>query len=197
MGSIMGPDNNEQYLTDPDVRSMLKVQQGDRLAFETLMKKYFPLILNFIYRFLGTREAAEDLTQEVFLKVFHQAQNYVPRSSFKTWIYVIARNASLNELRRNKHRDIDTEITGEEIDTASGSRPEEAAIQNETTAQVREAIEQLPERQRTALILNRYDELSYEEIATIMKLSPKAIKSLLMRARESLKKILTPLLLDN
>ncbi len=175
---------------------MLKFQEGDRVAFEALMKKYFSLILNFVFRFVGNRQAAEDLTQDIFLKIHDQARNYVPKSSFKTWIYVIARNMSLNEVRRNKYRDTNTEITGDEADTRSDMHPESATLENETVTMVRQAIEQLPERQKTALIMNRYDELSYDEIATIMKLSPKAIKSLLMRARESLKKILTPLIED-
>ena len=95
---------DKSYLADPDVECMLKVKKGDRVAFEILMRKYYPRILNFVYRFLGNRQLSEDLTQDVFLKVYKSARRYRPRSKFQTWLYTIAKNSCLNELRRNRRQ---------------------------------------------------------------------------------------------
>ena len=84
------------YLADPDVESMLALKKGDRDAFDILMRKYYPHILNFVYRFLGNRQLAEDLTQDIFMKVYKSARRYRPRSKFKTWLYTIAKITCLN-----------------------------------------------------------------------------------------------------
>ena len=193
-------DNTNPYLSDPDVRLMLEFQGGDKPAFEALMHKYYPRLLNFIHRFIGQREIAEDLTQEVFMKVYQAVSAYRPESKFQTWIYTIAKNISLNELRRNKKLTVslDEPLSSQDggfkrdVEDPSGVRPDEELLRQETVRAVRQAIHALPENQRMAVILRRYEQFSYEEIAQTMRMSVKAVKSLLSRAKENLKNKLTP-----
>lgn len=190
------PTNNlNSYLADPDVTSMLEFQKGDKASFEKLMAKYYPRILNFIYRFVGNREMAEDLTQEVFIRVYHSAASYQPQSKFQTWVYTIAKNISLNELRRHKGKfvSLDEPQTGEEeglprqLEDTKTLDPSQEILQQEKLGMIKAAIQSLPENQRMAVILRRYDDFSYEEIAYTMNLSLEAVKSLLNRAKENLK----------
>ncbi len=193
-------DKPRSYLNDPDVRLMLEVQQGNSRAFETLMHKYYPRLLNFIFRFVGRRETAEDLTQEVFTAVYNTASRYRPKSKFQTWIYTIARNISLNELRRHKKGTVSLDETvscedGErerQIEDTSTRKPDEEILHEEMAALVRSAIHALPESQRMAVILCRYDGFSYEEIAQTMGISVQAVKSLLSRAKKNLRNKLIP-----
>lgn len=189
------------YLSDPDVRLMREFQKGNKNAFETLMHKYYPRLLNFIYRFCANREVAEDLTQEVFIRVYKSASTYAPKAQFKTWLYTIATNLSFNELRCNKHRpfsldapvDVDDEQISRQMEDKSILRPDEALVRSETVEVVKKAIYALSEKQRIAVILRRYENFSYQEIARTMKMSKKAVKSLLNRGRENLRKSLSGL----
>jgi RNA polymerase sigma-70 factor (ECF subfamily) len=186
---------SRSYLSDPDVQLMLEVKKGNKNAFEKLMRKYYPRILNFIYRFTGSRATAEDLTQEVFMRVFNSAFRYKPRSRFQTWIYTIAKNVGLNELRRRKNStlsldemvDLGEKDFKKEIRDPHSSLPDEQIIQMEKIAKIRAAINDLPENQRIAVILKRYEGFSYAEIAATLKVTDKAVKSLLSRAKENLK----------
>lgn len=191
-------------ILDDDVQLMLDFQAGDPASFEILLKRYFPRILNFIYRYVGSRESAEDLTQEVFLRVYKSAARYIPRAKFKTWLYTIARNISANELRRNRHQalslneGIDGEegLIGRQVEDTRASRPGEDLVRDETARAVKRAIDGLPERQRTAVILYRYENFSYQEIAGAMRISEKAVKSLLSRGREGLRSALSGIIKD-
>jgi RNA polymerase sigma-70 factor (ECF subfamily) len=184
------------YLSDPDVQTMLRVQKGSKEAFEELMHKYYPRILNFIYRFVGHKNTAEDLTQEVFMRVYKNAWKYKAKSKFQTWIYTIAKNVALNELRRKNQVafSLDEPVRGEksqfqkESKISKTARPDEEILQKERALRIRSAIQKLPENQRIALILRRYDEFSYSQIAMTLKVSDKAVKSLLSRAKQNLKK---------
>lgn len=158
------------------------------------MRKYYPRILNFNYRFLGNRQVAEDLTQEVFMKVYKNARRYRPRSKFQTWLYTIAKNTCLNELRRKKGLMVSLDeplepghgsMTKEIADP--GTNPDSEFLQKEKIALVRTAISELPENQRMAIILKRYDDFTYAEIAATLDVTDKAVKSLLSRARVNLK----------
>ncbi len=188
-------DKINPYLSDPDVCLMLEFQRGDQASFEALMHKYYPRLLNFIHRFVGQREIAEDLTQEVFMKVYQAVSAYRPQSKFQTWIYTIAKNISLNELRRNRGSvvSLDEPFSSQEgelkrdVEDPSGARPDEDLLRQETMRAVRQAIHALPENQRMAVILRRYEQFSYEEIAQTMRVSVEAVKSLLSRAKENLK----------
>ncbi len=182
------------YLTDPDVKRMLAVQKGDRNAFDDLMRKYYPRILNFAYRLIGSRQLAEDLTQDIFLKVYYSAARYRPRSKFQTYLYTIAKNTCLNELRRHRegmvsldepHAAHEGELRRELPDP--GADPATEFLQKEKENQVRTAIQHLPHNQKIAVILRRYESFSYAEIAATLDVTDKAVKSLLSRAKVNLK----------
>lgn len=196
------PDNTEKfssYESDPDVLLMLAFKDGDQASFENLMRKYYKRVFNFVFRFVNDRETAEDLTQDVFLRVYKAAYSYQPQSKFQTWLYTIAKNLSFNELRRHKRKmvSIDAPIvssTGDDMPRQIADEKAETGFdilsKIELAQEVRKAIEQLPENQRVVVILFRYDKLSYEQIANTMGMSVSAIKSLLTRARLNLRKSL-------
>jgi RNA polymerase sigma-70 factor (ECF subfamily) len=183
------------FENDPDVQLMLSFQQGDKASFESLMRKYYPRLLNFIYRFLGDQALAEDIAQETFIKVYQNAGRYKPQSKFSTWLYTIAKNLSLNELRKRKQiafslnetfTDGDEEVINR-IEDEAAVYPVEKLISEEKSEAVKKAIDELPENQRMAIILLRYENFSYEEIAKTMGASVSAVKSLLSRAKETLR----------
>ena len=183
------------YLSDPDVQRMLDVQRGSKVAFEALMRHYYPRILNFIYRFVGNQSTAEDLTQEVFMRVYNNARKYRPKSGFQTWIYTIAKNIALNDLRRGRRfaYSLDEPTSGDghkiyrETENSEALSPDEKIIQKEKAVRIRAAIGKLPDNQKVAVILRRYEEFSYAEIAATLNVSDKAVKSLLSRAMQNLK----------
>ena len=182
------------YLTDPDVKQMMAVKNGDRNAFDDLMRKHYPRILNFANRFIGNRQLAEDLTQDVFLKVYNSAARYQPRSKFQTWLYTIAKNTCLNELRRirGKMLSLDDTVDVKEGEFKKefpdpGADPAVEFLQKEKEKQVRAAIHELPENQRIAVILKRYEDFTYAEIAATLAVTDQAVKSLLSRAKVNLK----------
>ncbi len=198
---------NEQWQNDPDVQLMLKVRDGDAFAFEELMTRNQSRVLTLLQSMVGSREQAEDLTQEVFLRVYKARLSYQPEAQFSTWLYRIVHNLALNSLR-TKHRRPELLFSGAGAgtDPASSSAfcveetfPEKSSLmpvrqvaRNELQAVVRRAIDGLGERQRMAIILHRFEGMSYEQIAQVMEMSPKAIKSLLCRARVRLKEVLRP-----
>ncbi|NOQ20847.1 MAG: sigma-70 family RNA polymerase sigma factor [Desulfobacterales bacterium] len=191
------------YLSDPDVQLMLELKKGDRSAFEALMRKYYPRILNFIYRFFSNRQIAEDLSQDVFMKVYKSALHYRPQSQFQTWLYTIAKNVCLNELRRKRglmvsldetHKSGENELRKEIADP--NTDPVKALLQKEKVALIRAAINDLPENQRIAVILKRHENFSYTQIAATLNVTDKAVKSLLSRAKVNLKNKLISIRLD-
>jgi len=193
----------DNYLSDPDVILMLKFKQGDKLAFEQLLDKYQKRVINIIYRLIQNRTEADDLAQEVFLRVYSHAKTYEPKAKFSTWIYKITRNVCLNELRKRKRKFVSLDETistqegqlKREIVSTDISSPYEDTSTHELQKLVREAIESLPVNQRMAVILRRYEQLPYEDIAKSIGCSVSAVKSLLNRAKESLKEKLTPYIL--
>ena len=189
------PQKPTPYLDDPDVILMQEFQQGNPASFEKLLQKYYPRLLNFICRLIGNKETAEDLTQEVFIRVYKSAFSYNPRAQFQTWIYTIAKNTALNELRRPQRGNVSLEdelkiqpLTGKE------SRPDYEILREEQIAVIQAAINSLPPQQRLAVILRRYEDFSYEEIAQTLNCSLPAVKSFLNRAKENLKDKLSALL---
>lgn len=187
------------FMLDEDVELMLKFKQGDNAAFETLLDKYQNPIINFIYRFIGDKIEAEDLAQEVFLRVYRCAKTYLPKAKFSTWIYKISKNLALNELRRKKSAKASS--LDETISSEKGELPRQVADdkpsapmdleRQDLVGAVKKAIDSLPTNQKTAVILRRYEDLSYEEIAKIMGCSVSAVKSLLNRAKAALKEKLS------
>ena len=178
----------------PSEDLMARIAKGDEDAFEILVNRHQTSVLNLIYRFIGDRTQAKDLAQEVFLRVWQAAKSYKPEAKFTTWIYRIATNLCLNELKSARRKrwfqflrsDEDTEkILGGDllrsITVAGGS-----SSRKERSRQISDALQSLPANQRMALVLKRYDDLSYEEIARIMGCSVSAVESLLVRAKRTL-----------
>ncbi len=189
---------------DPDARLMLRVQRGDRAAFETLIEKYQQPVMNLVYRMIGDLQESEDLCQNVFIQVHKSAHRYRVTARFSTWLYTIARNLCLNELRRRKRHpaeSLDANPVEQEnysrhhqlVDTTSPSPPD-ACLLTELEERIHQALAALPETQRTAILLCRQQDLSYEQIAEILGCSVSAAKSLIHRARESLRQWLKPYL---
>ncbi len=188
---------------DPDAALMLRVKQGDTEAFTTLVEKYKQPVMNLAYRTLRDATEAEDLAQNVFVQTWKSANRYEPTAKFSTWVFTIARNLCLNEIRRR------TRHPAESLDQVRDDNPEQPLFQvedrrlastpdqmlrGELENKVDEAIAALPENQRIALALCREDELSYEQIAEVLDCSLSATKSLIHRARETLKQKLKPYL---
>ena len=189
--------------SDPDAVLMLRVKHGDRAAFAELVDKYKLPVMNLVYRTLHDQAEAEDLAQNVFLQVYKSAKRYESRAKFSTWLFTIARNLCLNELRRrSRHPAESIEETHAEnedqprqqYEDTSQPAPPEQLLQGELAKKIDEALAGLPENQRSALLLCRQDELSYEEIAEILDCSLSATKSLIHRGRETLKEKLKPYL---
>lgn len=182
---------------------MLRVKQGDMLAFEELVDKYKQPVINLIYRTLPDATEAEDLTQHVFLQVYKSAHRYQVSAKFSTWLYTIARNLCLNEIRRRSRRPAESleahhseneDQPARQIEDTKTFGPPDLLLQDELTRKIEEALAELPENQRTAILLFREQEMSYEEIAAILNCSLSATKSLIHRGRETLKQKLKPYL---
>ncbi len=190
--------------SDPDVRLMLRVKEDDAAAFETLVRRYQTRLVR-LMQHMGPREMAEDLAQETFLRVYRARTRYEPGAKFATWLYTIAgnvaRNANRSAGRRNEVIEVDAPLGNDSAGgmmlasaatDESGMMPTRLVEKTERADIVRQAIEQLGSRQRMALMLSRFENLSYAEIAEAMGLSSKAVKSLLSRARVNLREILQP-----
>lgn len=174
---------------------MSRIAEGDDDAFEILVNRHQASILNLIYRFIGDRTQAKDLAQEVFLRVWQAAKSYEPRAKFTTWIYRITTNLCLNELKSSRHRrwfpfhhsDEDGEKGIDETLSDGSPTAEDLLLARERSRQITEALQSLPANQRMALVMKRYDDLSYNEIAQILDCSVSAVESLIVRAKRNLR----------
>lgn len=186
--------------SDPDVRLMMRVRDDDAGAFEELVRRYQGRLVRLFHHIGPSREVAEDLTQEVFLRIYRSRAKYEPGAKFATWIFTIAgnvaRNAARSQGRRKEIAEADTRrgrddsegnlLTKVALD-ASGLMPARLVEGEERAQLVRQAVDKLGERQRMALMLSRFENMSYVEIAEAMDLTSKAVKSLLSRARVNLR----------
>jgi RNA polymerase sigma-70 factor (ECF subfamily) len=175
---------------------MLRVKAGDQSAFDYLVQKYRRPLVSFMYRMARNTAAAEDLAQEVFLRVYRSRQTYEASAKFTTWLYRIATNLAVNHARDTRHErpevtvslDEPDEETGTTLDVADGTiSAEEALVRRERMAAIRSKVEALPERQKLAVIMHKYQQMDYKQIAEVLKLSESATKSLLFRAYETLR----------
>ena len=184
----------------PSEELMVRIAEGDEDAFEILVNRHQTSVLNLIYRFIGDRAQAKDLAQEVFLRVWQSAKTYKPEAKFTTWIYRITANLCFNELKSARRKklfqflrsDADNEIHGEKDFPDGSPSPEDLLLAKERSHQITKALQGLPENQRMAVILKRYDDLSYEEIARVMGCSVPAVESLLVRGKRTLQEKLAP-----
>jgi RNA polymerase sigma-70 factor (ECF subfamily) len=183
-------------IIDPDAALMLRVKQGDTAAFTELVEKYKQPVMNLVYRTVRDATEAEDVAQNVFVQVFKSASRYESKAKFSTWLFTIARNLCLNEIRRRSRHPAESLDAPhpeqedqplrqfEDVKTAS---PPDSLLQGELAQKIEQAMADLPENQRSAILLCRQDELSYEEIAKVLGCSVSATKSLIHRGRETLK----------
>ena len=188
---------------DPDAALMLRVKRGDLKAFEALAEKYKQPIVNMMYRMLRDPDEAEDLAQSVFIRVYQSAKRYEASAKFSTWIFTIARRLCLNEIRRRGRHPSESfdsrpsdreEQAPRQFEDAKTFSPPEAYLHGELAEKIEEAVAQLPEKQRLAMVLCRQEELSYEEMARVLRCSVPATKSLIHRGRQTLKEKLKPYL---
>jgi RNA polymerase sigma-70 factor, ECF subfamily len=192
-----------QALRDPDVRLMLEVRDDNATAFEELVLRYQTRLVTLLEHMVGNRDHAEDLTQEVFLRVYRARKRYEPGARFSTWLFTIANNVAANALRsRSRRREVSLRAPE---GGSTGGRPLERLVQASSgqmparqldRAEIRDviglALTSLNDRQRMAVLLSKFEGMSYADIAESMELSPQAIKSLLSRARVNLRAVLEP-----
>lgn len=183
-----------------DVQLMLDVKAGDDASFDFLLQKYRSPLVNFLHRMVRDTATAEDLAQEVFLRVYRARKQYTPSAKFTTWLFRIATNLALNSVRDNRYARLAVPL---DAPADEGSAPmelparemriDEHMIERDRTEFIRTAIASLPEKQRVAVLLHKYEEMDYGEIAKILDCSESALKSLLFRAYENLRVQLAPL----
>ncbi|MGD0508364.1 MAG: sigma-70 family RNA polymerase sigma factor [Terriglobales bacterium] len=185
---------NSEAVSDVDV--MLRVKTGDESAFSYLVQKYRRPMVGFMYRLCHNPSTAEELAQEVFLRVYRSRTSYEPSAKFTTWLYRIATNLAVNHARDTRHERPENTVRLDEPDQETGTTPdladdslsaEEQILKQERLAAIRSKVNALPERQRVAVIMHKYQQMDYREIAGVLKLSESATKSLLFRAYETLR----------
>lgn len=183
-----------ETVSDADV--MLRVKTGDESAFTYLVEKYRRPMVSFMYRMCHNPAAAEELAQEVFLRVYRSRSGYEPSAKFSTWLYRIATNLAVNHARDTRHERPEKTVRLDEPDQETGATPdladgaltvEEQMLRRERLAAIRSKVEALPERQRLAVIMHKYQQMGYRQIADVLKLSESGTKSLLFRAYETLR----------
>jgi RNA polymerase sigma-70 factor (ECF subfamily) len=179
-----------------DAEVMLRVKAGDQSAFDFLVQKYRRPLVSFMYRMARNTTAAEDLAQEVFLRVYRSRQTYEASAKFTTWLYRIATNLAVNHARDTRHERPEVTVSLDEPDEETGTTmdladstitAEEALVRRERMLAIRSKVEALPERQKLAVIMHKYQQMDYKQIADVLKLSESATKSLLFRAYETLR----------
>jgi RNA polymerase sigma-70 factor (ECF subfamily) len=182
--------------SDPDAEVMLRVKVGDESAFGYLVQKYRRPMVGFMYRMCHNPATAEELAQEVFLRVYRSRTSYEASAKFSTWLYRIATNLAVNHARDTRHERPENTVRLDEPDQETGTTPdladeslsaEENLLKRERLAAIRSKVSALPERQRLAVMMHKYQQMDYRQIAAVMKLSESATKSLLFRAYETLR----------
>ncbi len=173
---------------DSDAQVMLRVAAGDRRAFGLLFDRYHASVARFAFRFVGDRARAEELTQDIFVKLYRNAKAYKPSAQFKTFLFRVATNHCLNEVRRGEYRVTHTstapteEDSGVEVAGPEGERPDEAVAGRELERAVGEALKGMSERERAAFTMCRFEGMAYRDIAEALEASEAAVKSLIHRA---------------
>lgn len=186
-----------EQLSDAEI--MLRVAKGDDAAFDYLVEKFRRPIISFMYRTTHNQAIAEELAQEVFLRVYRSRESYEASAKFTTWLYRIATNLAVNNARDTKHERAENQVSLDEPDEESGTTMdvadtrlsvEQQLLRQERLMAIRKVVEALPERQRMAVLMHKYQNMDYKEIAAVLKLSESATKSLLFRAYEALRESL-------
>jgi RNA polymerase sigma-70 factor (ECF subfamily) len=195
----IGQTSAMMALRDPDIRLMLRVRDDEGPAFAELVERFQYRLVAVMHHLVGNADEAEDLAQEVFLRVYRTRKKYRPRAKFSTWLFTIANNLAMNALRNRKRRPVlplEVQDSGQfgshqpGNPTARDEPPAHNLQQQELADVVRRALDGLNERQRVAIVLNKFEDMNYAEIAEVMRLTTKAVKSLLSRARTKLREVL-------
>lgn len=192
------PTTHEDSL---DAVLMARAGKGDHQAFRELVERHQNAVIGIVAKMLGDATEAEDISQQVFVRLWKHANHYRPEAKFTTYLFTIARNLVFNESRRrSRKKEVSVEEREEsanlQVAAASEDEPDTALLQGELQAAIDRAIASLPEAQRMAVVLRRYEQMPYEEIATVLELSVPAVKSLLFRARTTLREALSGYLAD-
>jgi len=196
--SRMGAVAGAQAGLDPksDAAVMLRVAAGDEAGFNYLVGKYHRAMIRFLFRMIGNQAIAEELAQEVFLRVYRSRESYRAEAKFATWLYRIATNLAVNHARDTKHERAAQNIYLDAPDEETGTTPdvaddepsvEQRLLRNERMAAIRTHVMALPERQRMAVLMHKYQGMDYRQIGEVLKLSESATKSLLFRAYQTLR----------
>jgi RNA polymerase sigma-70 factor (ECF subfamily) len=195
--ALIGESSAQMALRDPDIRLMLRVRADEPGAFEEMVEAFQHRLVAVMHHLVGSADEAEDLAQEAFLRVYRARKKYRPRSKFSTWLFTIANNLALNALRSRSRKPavpLDVRDSG-----PLGPRPAEQLVKDKATAPsgqlrrkelvdvINRALENLNERQRMAVVLNKFEDMNYADIAEVMGLTTQAVKSLLSRARTNLR----------
>jgi RNA polymerase sigma-70 factor, ECF subfamily len=196
----IGHTSAQMALRDPDIRLMLSVRDDDAAAFAQLVEQYQHRLVGIMHHLLGNADEAEDLAQEVFLRVYRTRKKYRPKAKFSTWLFTIANNLALNALRNRQRRPsipLDVQDSGplgprlqEQLPENREQAPSQFLRHAELAERIRRALDTLNERQKMAVVLNKFEDMNYADIAEVMGLSTKAVKSLLSRARCRLREAL-------
>jgi RNA polymerase sigma-70 factor (ECF subfamily) len=178
---------------DFDAELMLRVKDGDGASFTILLEKHRLPVIHFLYRMVQNQAVAEELAQEVFLRVYRSRGSYEPTAKFTTWLFRIATHLALNSLRDGKNRRLEERLDDDSSETpvrqVSDKRPsvEQRMVHQVRLEEIRRAVAMLPEKQRAAVLMHKYEEMEYSQIAKVLNCSESAIKSLLFRAYETLR----------
>jgi RNA polymerase sigma-70 factor, ECF subfamily len=195
--SVHGPAVNWSELSDAEI--MLRVREGDDSGFSILIEKYRKQIVHFMFRMSRNQAVAEELAQEVFLRVYRSRQTYRAEAKFSTWLYRIATNLGVNHARDTKYERTAQNVYLDQPDPETGTSPdvadsnptvEQELVRDERMNAIRQHVMALPERQRTAVLMHKYQDMDYKEIGEVLKLSESATKSLLFRAYQTLRESL-------
>ncbi|MDA9921913.1 sigma-70 family RNA polymerase sigma factor [Verrucomicrobiales bacterium] len=193
------PETDEEAerraLNDRDVGLMLRVKEGDNEAFELLVELHQSAVIGTVAKMLGGASEAEDIAQQVFIRIWKSAKRYQPQAKFTTWMFTITRNLVFNETRRRKRKPTVSveereEESHQQVEDVHSTTPDQDVLHSELERAVDDAIQALPDKQRLAVVLRRYEEMPYDEIGRVLSMSVPAVKSLLFRARTQLKESL-------
>ena len=184
--SVLNPSMSSSATPEPEIEWMARIRDGDMEAFRCLVEAHQARVVGTISKMLGSDAEAEDLAQQVFIRIWKSAPRYRPTAKFTTWLFRITRNLVFNELRRKRHF-VDQADEMPEPAESRDQEPDKVLMEGELQSAIQNAIDQLPESQRLAIIMRRYEGMAYEEIAAVMGTTVPAVKSILFRARAELR----------
>jgi len=176
-----------------DAELMVRVREGDSASFDLLLQRHRVPVIHFLYRMVQNQAIAEELAQEVFFRVYRSRGTYEPTAKFTTWLFRIATHLALNQIRDGRHDRSSESLDGDSLDQTIRQVPdrvpnvEQKMVRDARLQEVREAIEMLPVKQKAAVLMHKYQEMEYSQIAAVLGCSESAVKSLLFRAYETLR----------